>query len=103
MLLNTWDETKLVDGYPGQDVIIARRKGNTWYMGGVSADQRREKRKSIKLDFLPEGVKYKLTLLADGIHDKAFSVNYLAVDKHSSVDVRLLRRGGFAALLSVVQ
>jgi alpha-glucosidase len=100
---NTWDETKLLDGYPGQDVIIARRKGNSWYMGGINADARREKRKSIKLDFLPEGVKYKLTLLADGIHDKAFSVEYLAVDNHNSVDVRLLRRGGFAAVLSVVQ
>jgi hypothetical protein len=41
----------------------------------------------------------KLTLVADGKHDKDFATQYLIVDKNSSVDVRLLRRGGFAATL----
>lgn len=53
----------------------------------------------MKFDFLPEGVKYKLTLIADGTHDTVFDVRYLVVDKNSSVDVKLLRRGGFAASL----
>jgi alpha-glucosidase len=96
---NAWDDIKLLDGYPGQDVIIARRKGTSWYIGGINADSRREKRKTIKFDFLPEGVKYKLTLIADGKHDKDFDTKYISVDKSSSVDVRLLRRGGFAASL----
>ena len=30
---------------PGRDVIMARRKGNAWYIGGISADQRREKQR----------------------------------------------------------
>jgi alpha-glucosidase len=96
---NAWDDTKLVDGYPGQDVIIARRKGTSWYIGGINADGRREKRKTVKFDFLPEGAKYKLTLIADGKHDKDFDTQYMAVDKSSSIDVKLLRRGGFAAVL----
>ena len=100
---NAWDDTKLLDGYPGQDVIIARRKGTSWYIGGINADSRREKRKTIKFDFLPEGVKYKLTLIADGKHDKDFETKYISVDKSSSVDVRLLRRGGFAASLVPVE
>jgi hypothetical protein len=100
---NTWDDTKLLDGYPGQDVIIARRKGTSWYIGGISADNRRERRKTIKFDFLQEGVNYKLTLISDGKHDKDFDTQYLSVDKSSSVDVRLLRRGGFAASLVPLQ
>jgi hypothetical protein len=100
---NTWDDIKLLDGYPGRDVMLARRKGADWYIGGINADQRREKRKAIKFDFLPEGEKYKLTLIADGDHDKVFAIQYLVVDKSSSVDVKLLRRGGFAASLSPVQ
>ena len=28
----TWDETRLIDGYPGKFVTMARRKGNTWYI-----------------------------------------------------------------------
>jgi alpha-glucosidase len=99
---NAWDDTKLLDGYPGQDVIIARRKGTSWYIGGINAQQR-EKRKTIKFDFLPEGIKYKLTLIADGNHDKDFETQYMIVDKSGSVDVKLLRRGGFAASLIPIQ
>ena len=96
---NAWDDTRLLEGNPGRDVVIARRKGKAWYIGGITAEQRREKTKSLQFDFLPEGTKYKLTLIADGKHDKDFVVQYLVIDKSSSVDVKLLRRGGFAALL----
>jgi hypothetical protein len=96
---NAWDDTKLLDGYPGKDVVIARRKGNNWYVGGISAEQRREMKKTIKFDFLPDSIKYKLTLIADGKYDKAFDTKYLVVDKSSSVDVKMLRRGGFVMSL----
>ena len=99
---NAWDDTKLLNGYPGRDAIIARRKGNAWYVGGISAEQR-ERTKTIKFDFLPEGVKYKLTLIADGKYDSKFTTQYLIVDKSGSIDVKLLRRGGFIALLVPVK
>jgi alpha-glucosidase len=99
---NAWDDTKLLNGYPGRDVIIARRKGNTWYIGGISAEQR-ERTKTIKFDFLPDGVKYKLTLISDGKYDSRFTTQYLLVDKSGSVDVKLLRRGGFVASLVPVK
>lgn len=99
---NAWDDSKLLDGYPGKDVIIARRKGNDWYIGGINGEQR-EKNKTVKFDFLPDGVKYKMTLIADGKHDKTFATQYLVVDKSGSVDVKLLRRGGFAASLVPMQ
>jgi hypothetical protein len=100
---NAWDDTKLLDGYPGREVTIARKKGNAWYIGGINAESRREKKKTLKFDFLQEGVKYRMTLIADGKHDKAFSVQYLSVDKSSSIDVTMLRRGGFVASLVPIQ
>lgn len=100
---NAWDNTKLLDGYPGKDVIIARQKGNAWYIGGINAEARGEKKKTIKFDFLPGSGKYKLTLIADGMHDKEFSTQYFVVDKSSSVEVKLLRRGGFAASLKPLE
>ena len=60
----------------------------------------KEKKKTIKFDFLPDGIKYKLTLIADGSHDKDFLTRYLVVDKSSSVEVKLLRRGGFVMSLT---
>ncbi len=98
---NAWDDTKLVDGYPGKDVVMARRKGEFWYLGGINAESR-EKLKKVPLDFLPEGVKYKLTLIADGKHDKDFDTQIRVVDQSNTIDVKLLRRGGFAAVLKPV-
>ncbi len=34
----TWDETHLLDGYPGKYVAMARRHGNQWYISAVNAD-----------------------------------------------------------------
>lgn len=35
-LPTTWDETRLLEGYPGKSVVIARRSGNTWYVAGIN-------------------------------------------------------------------
>jgi hypothetical protein len=99
---NSWDDTKLLEGYPGRDIIIARQKGDAWFIGGLNAE-RFEKTKILKFNFLPEGPKYKLTLISDGKHDKDFATQYIVVDKSSSVSVKLLRRGGFAAKLKRIQ
>lgn len=32
-----WDETKLIDGYPGKYVVMARRSGDRWYVVGLNA------------------------------------------------------------------
>ena len=35
-LPNVWDETRLLDGYPGERVVMARRSGSTWYVAGIN-------------------------------------------------------------------
>ncbi len=35
-LPSTWDDTKFVCGYPGEYAVLARRKGNKWYIGGIN-------------------------------------------------------------------
>jgi hypothetical protein len=38
-----WDETRYVDGYPGKFVVLARRSGDTWYVGAThSGAEKRE-------------------------------------------------------------
>jgi len=98
---NTWDNTKLLDGFPGRDVIIARQKDNRWFIGGINAENS-EKVKTLKFNFLPEGTRYKLTLISDGKHDKDFEIKYLVVDRSSSVLLKMLRRGGFTASLDQI-
>lgn len=96
---NVWDDVKLLDGYPGKFTVIARRKGTDWYIGGINSDGRRERMQNLKFDFLPAGTSYKLTLIADGEHDKAFSTKHIIVDQSSTFDLKMLRRGGFVAYL----
>ena len=33
----TWDETRFIDGYPGEHVALARRSGDTWYVAAINA------------------------------------------------------------------
>jgi alpha-glucosidase len=94
----TWDDTRLVSGFPGKDVTMARRKVNTWYVAGINGEDK-DKKQTISLDFLTSGTKYKLTLIGDGAHDKIFSTEYFVVDRSDSVDIKMLRRGGFVASL----
>ena len=35
----TWDEVQYIDGYPTQFVVLARRTGNKWYVGGLNGTQ----------------------------------------------------------------
>lgn len=99
---NAWDDTKFLDGFPGKDVILARRKGAIWYVGGINSEIRRDKNKALKFNFLPKGEKYRLTLIADGEYDTEFSTRYLVVDNNSEIVVKMLRRGGFAASLKPI-
>ncbi|MBN1181070.1 MAG: glycoside hydrolase family 97 catalytic domain-containing protein [Bacteroidales bacterium] len=96
-----WDDIKFLNGYPGRDIIIARKKEDAWYIGGLNSEDI-EKEQTVNLNFLQEGMKYKLTLIADGEHDKNFRIQYMVVDKTSSINVKLLRRGGFVANLQPI-
>ena len=62
LLPSVWDETRYVSGYPGESVVLARRRGDTWYVAGINGTDQ-EKTLSVPLAF----VKGKTTtLFADG-------------------------------------
>lgn len=35
-----WDETRYIAGYPGRDVVLARRNGDRWYVVATNGEQR---------------------------------------------------------------
>lgn len=35
-LPSTWDDTRLICGYPGEYVVMARRKGGKWFVAGIN-------------------------------------------------------------------
>ena len=58
-----YDETRCIDGKIGEYVVMARRSGENWYVGGLTDWTGREM--DIKFDFLPEG-EYFIKVLKDG-------------------------------------
>jgi len=58
-----WDDTRVIDGYPGEFAIIARRSGNLWFIGALNGSQDRDYK--IPLDFLTPGDNYEATLYYD--------------------------------------
>ncbi len=47
----TWDETLLLDGYPGKYVVLARRHADRWYIGAINAESE-VKHLTVKLPML---------------------------------------------------
>jgi hypothetical protein len=86
-----WDETKLLDGYPAKYVIMARRSGNTWYIGGING-QNEKKALTIDLSFTGKSKGY---LITDG-PDRTFTA--ISVDT-GKLDVEMLPNGGFVVIV----
>jgi alpha-glucosidase len=53
----SWDQTLLLEGYPGRFVTMARRSEEDWYVGAICAASGRKAR--VSLDFLESGVTYE--------------------------------------------
>ena len=59
----SWDETRVLQGAPGQFITTARRKGQEWYVGTITNNEARTV--NLKLDFLPEGKTFTATIYSD--------------------------------------
>lgn len=94
----SWDDTRLISGYPGKSVTMARRKGKQWFIGGING-QNRGGQVTVDFSFLPPDKKYQLTLLCDGDNDMAFQEQYIVVENKDKIQVNWLARGGFTGCL----
>lgn len=96
-----WDETRVLAGQVGEMLVTARRKGTTWYLGGMSAKRPREV--ALPLSFLGAG-RYTARIWKDA-PDAETDPNHLTVEtlNFSSTDtlrLHLTLDGGFVAQLA---
>jgi alpha-glucosidase len=92
-----WDETRFVAGYPGKFVVLARRKGTTWFLCGING-QGQDQSLAVPGDWLPPG-KFQMTLIQDGADGRSFSSRTQEVHAERPLELRMLPRGGFAATI----
>lgn len=97
----TWDETKALVAEAGKYIVVAKRKGNKWFIGGI-CEGSEERTFSIPLEFLNEG-EYHLTAFKDGpnAHYQAMHYNkeQKVVNSSSTIEIKMVKNGGFAAVI----
>lgn len=82
----------------GEYVITARRKGDVWYVGGITDWNKREM--IIDLSFLPDA-DYCMELFCDGINAHRKGSDYLkkmdSLPQNKTLLITMSPGGGFAA------
>lgn len=87
-----WDETKLLSGYPGKYVVMARRSGEKWYIAGINGTN-----ETTSLTFSTERIALdgkNGILFADSEQDRVIDVKEWK-SLGTSVDIPCRARGGF--------
>lgn len=96
----TFDETVALDGIVGEYVVLARRKGDVWYIAALSNWTARELR--IPLNFLSKG-EYQAEVFADGINSAKEATDYkrsqMVVESGDTLTINLGSGGGWTAIL----
>lgn len=92
-----WEETIVLDGKMGEYIVTARRKGDVWYVGGITDWTARD----IEVDCSFLGSKtYNATLFKDGVNAHRLGRDYkresFQVKKDSKLKIHLAPGGGFA-------
>lgn len=92
----TWDETVPIKANIGQDLVLARRKGTTWYIAGMNAGAK----KTIKtnLNFLDKG-KYRARIWQDGKNLEDIEYKQISIDVNRLLEATMNSSGGFVAIL----
>jgi alpha-glucosidase len=99
---STWDETKFIDGYPGDFVCMARRKGAKWFIAGINAGQERTLR--IPLDFIGNGT-FNMDVCEDKPGEEMTNINIRkeTVSNSDTFSIKMSSNGGFIAILNNVK
>jgi alpha-glucosidase len=97
-----WDETRVLHAKVGDYVVLARRRGESWYVGAITDWTAR----SFELDFsfLEKGRRYRADVLKDGpnsdIRAIDFNMEKAEIDSGGRISIRLAPGGGWVAKLT---
>jgi len=99
----TFDETVALGGQVSQYAVIARRKGNTWYLGAMSNWDARDI--TIDFSFLGEG-NYEAVVFKDGINADREATDYkkttTQLSSKDKLTIHCAPGGGWAARISKI-
>jgi alpha-glucosidase len=97
----TWNETRFLIGKPREYIVVARRKGDSWYLGGITNWTPREI--DVPMDFLAPGnpeAKLYVDGSLDESHPNDVSVRRQGVTAAIPLHISMAPGGGFAGILT---
>jgi alpha-glucosidase len=97
----TWDDTHWLAGEPGKLAVIARKKADTWFIGGINGHKDSVK-SEIHLGFL-DSAPYTLWVINDDNRGKGFCDWTAKITAADSLTLSLKPYGGFVATLVPIE
>ena len=98
----TWDETRALSACAGKYVLVAKRKGNDWFIGGICNGDEQQRTFQIPLNFLKGS--YELTAYQDGVNANHQAMHYNKISKTVTakdvLTITMMCNGGYAAKLT---
>jgi Glycosyl-hydrolase 97 C-terminal, oligomerisation len=93
----SWDETRFLAGHPDTHIVIARRKGETWYVAGLNGQEQTQ-----TVRFRPSDLgiaqSVQLLLAKDGTdRGNNFATDERTVEPTTQIVVDMRYMGGFLA------
>ena len=96
-----WDETRVLQGEVGEYIVTARRKGNTWYIGGITNWTERD----VEIDLRQLGIESAhVELFRDGANAHRRGSDYdiiLFTNPLTTFKVHMAPGGGFVARIGL--
>ena len=104
-LPSSWDRTKVLNARIGEYLTVARKSGESWYVGSITGDNAQSL--EISLNFLEPNKKYKATIFTDdpakfttGLFPaKKQVINVISTDK---IKMPMEKAGGCAIILDEI-
>jgi len=90
-----WEDVRFLGGFPGKDVVIARKSGKGWFIAGINGE---EVAKTMEVDlssFKPR----KAMIITDGKEPLSFTNSALDISKQTKQSIQVQPNGGFVILI----
>lgn len=99
----TWDETIALAATAGEVAVVAKRKAEKWFIGGITNGKEAVREVELNFDFLQKGKTYTMTYFEDGINAGHQAMDYrrktMQVKLGDKINIRMVRNGGWAAVI----
>ncbi|MBL4764648.1 MAG: glycoside hydrolase family 97 protein [Colwellia sp.] len=99
---SVWDDTKVLHGKIGDYISVARKSGDTWFVGTLNDEKPRDL--ELDLAFLTAGKKYQIVIFQDGINADHWAEDYKklvkTVVKGDKITMSLVTSGGYTARIT---